>query len=61
MSPFQNVFLFIQVAQMIKDKRGSTRDGDRSQVKQDLGKISSSSTSLNAPFNMRGDRKGVLI
>lgn len=49
---------------MTKDQRANTRDCDRSQVKSDLSKKSSSSASapsVNAPFNLRGERKGVLI
>lgn len=59
---YRLIFIF-QVAQMTKDKRGSTREAERSQAKQDFGKpsISSSSLSVNAPFNVRGDRKAVLI
>ncbi|XP_063823288.1 glutamine-dependent NAD(+) synthetase isoform X1 [Ostrinia nubilalis] len=50
------------VTQMSKDKRGSLRDGDRSQVNQEPGKTNNGSAlapSVNAPLYMR--RKGVLI
>lgn len=49
---------------MGKGKRGSTQESERAQVKPDLSKknsVSSSAPSVNAPFNMRGERKGVLI
>ncbi|CAG9792072.1 unnamed protein product [Diatraea saccharalis] len=50
------------VAHMTKEKHSLPRDADRSQVKQDIGKISNGSASapsVNAPLYSR--RKGVLI